>query len=183
MEAPLGVTFFKKVELYQKIISLEDQTRKMEVRGGLKPLWPLERKVLVWAYTGHKHLGSPIKTDHFSAGSAGNKLKDFGITSEEIADINLTKLLDNFIAHGFATEILEGRLYTGNTPDENRMYLTRDGILTGEVLSELENPFYRSSYWLWSKLWGHWGGFILLFVLLVAVLKLVQVFYKTILEF
>jgi|SRR3989344_1451984 len=120
MDAPLGVTFFKKVELYQKISSLDGQTSKMVAKGGHKPLWPLEKKVLKWAYMGHKFLGSPITTDDFSVGNKDNKLKDFKIKPNEIGDIRLTSLLDNFIAHGFATEILEGRLYTGHSPILNR---------------------------------------------------------------
>lgn len=172
MDAPLGVTFFKKVELYQKISSLDEQSRKMNEQGGLKPFWSLEKKVLSWAYMGHKHLGSPIKTDDFSPGNPDNKLNDFKIKTEEMEGINLTRLLDNFIAHGFATEILEGRLYTGHAPNENLMYLTREGLLVGEVLNELENPFYRLSYWIWGKLWGHWGGLILIFALIAAILKL-----------
>lgn len=172
MDAPLGVTFFKKVELYQKISSLDNQTAAMLAKRGLKSFWPLEKKVLEWTYIGHKHLGSPLKTDDFSPGAADNKLKDFGIKDTEMKDINLTRLLDDFIAHGFATEILEGRLYTGHTPDENLMYITREGLLVGEILNELKNPLYKLSYWIWGKLWGHWGGFILLLVLLVALLKL-----------
>ncbi len=171
MEAPLGVTFFKKVELYQKISSLDNQTKKMISEGGLKPFWPIEKKVLAWAYMGHKHLGSPIKSDHFSAGSTDNKLKDFGIKAEDLEGVSLTRLIDNFIAHGFATEILEGRLYTSHTPNENQMYLTREGILLGEVLSEIKNPFYKFSYWIWSKLWGHWGGLILILVLLITLYR------------
>lgn len=171
MDTPLGVTFFKKVELYQKISSLDDQAKKMVRKGGLKPFWSLEKRVLKWTYTGHKHLGSPLKTDDFSPGNSNNKLKDFKIKPEEVKGINLTKLLDNFIAHGFATEILEGRLYTGRTPNENFMYLTREGILMGEVLNELNNPFYRISYWIWGKLWGHWGGFILILTLLLTLFK------------
>lgn len=172
MEAPLGVTFFKKVELYQKISSLDDQAREMVARGGHKPFWPLEKKILTWAYMGHKFLGSPIKTDDFSAGNPDNKLKDFKIKADEVEGINLTRLLDNFIAHGFATEILEGRLYTGHTPNENLMYLTREGVLVGEILNELKNPLYSFSYWIWSKLWGHWGGFILILILIASLFKL-----------
>lgn len=172
MDAPLGVTFFKKVELYQKISSLDNQAIKMDKKRGLPPLWPLEKKVLAWTYTGHKHLGSPIKTNHFEIGSSHSKLEDFRITKGELHNVNLTRLLHNFIGHGFATEILEGRLYSAQAPDENSIYITRDGLLVGEILSELNNPLRRFSYWIWGKLWGHLGAFILLLALSVAILKL-----------
>lgn len=172
MEAPLGVTFFKKVELYQKISSLDQQARKMDKQRRIPPLWPLEKKVLLWTYTGHKHLGSPIRAHHFEEGSSHSKLADFGITKEELHNVHLTRLLDNFIAHGFATEILEGRLYTGQAPDENRIYITREGLLVGEVLHELKNPFYWVSYRIWGNLWGHLGGFILLIALLATLIRL-----------
>jgi len=172
MDAPLGVTFFKKVELYQKISSLDQQSKKMDKKRGLPPLWPLERKVLAWTYTGHKHLGSPINASHFEAGSPHSKLDDFGIIKEELHNVHLTRLLDNFIAHGFATEILEGRLYTGQVPDENRIYITREGMLVGEVLNELERPLYRISYLIWGYLWGHIGALILLVALFIAIFNL-----------
>ncbi|MDP3988601.1 MAG: hypothetical protein Q8P80_05680 [Candidatus Levybacteria bacterium] len=132
----------------------------------------IRKKVLAWTYIGHKHLGSPIKKYHFEEGSSHSKLEDFGITNKELRNVNLTRLLHNFIGHGFATELLEGRLYSGQVPDENSIYITREGLLVGEVLNELNNPLYRLSYWVWGKLWGHWGGLILLIFLGVALLKL-----------
>ncbi len=168
MDAPLGLTFFKKVELYQRIRSLDSQAKKMDKKRNLPPLWPLEKKVLAWTYKGHKHLGSPINTSHFEAGSIHSKLEDFGITSKDLKNVNLTRLLDNFVLHGFASEILEGRLYSGQVPDENNIYITREGLFVGEILNELKNPFLEVSYWIWGKLWGHLGAFILLLVLLVV---------------
>lgn len=182
MEAPLGVTFFKKVELYQKISDLDQQTKKMSTKGGIESFWPLEKKVLAWAHVGHKHLGSPIRTDDFSQGSSDNKLADFEIEAEEVKDINLTRLLDNFIAHGFATEILEGRLYSGRTPNENLMYLSREGMMVGEILNEIKNPIYHLSYWFWGKLWGHLGGFILIIVLLIVLFNLLEPLLRLVIQ-
>ncbi len=169
MDAPLGVTFFKKVELYQKISSLDYQSRNMDKKRGLPPLWPLMKKVLTWTYTGHKHLGSPIKKEHFDPGSSHSKLEDFGITKEELRGVSVSKLLDNLIGHGFATDILVGKLAKKSI--EQEIYFTREGLLMGEVLNELKNFRYRLSYWIWGSLWGHLGGFILLFVLVTALLK------------
>lgn len=171
MDAPLGVTFFKKVELYQKISSLDEQAKKMDKGRNLPPLWPLERKVLAWTYTGHKHLGSPIKTYHFEAGSSRSKLKDFGITERELYNVHLTKLLDNFIGHGFGIGSLEGK-FSGQEPDENSIYITREGLLVGEVLNELNNCLYQLSYYIWGLLWGHVGGAILIVALIAAIIKL-----------
>ena len=70
--------------------------------------------------------------------------------------------------------VLEGRLYTGHKPDENRIYLTREGLLTGEVLSELKNPIYKFSYYMWGLLWGHIGGYILIIVLIISLLKIIS---------
>lgn len=174
MDAPLGVTFFKKVELYQKIVSLDRQSKRMDKKRGLPPLWPLEKKVLAWTYTGHKHLGSPITAGHFEAGSPHCKLKDFGISKEELHNVNLTRLLDNLIGHGFATGTLEGKSYTALVPNENQVYITREGLLIGEVLRELKSPFLSVSYWVWAGLWGHLGALILLIIFAVTVWKLLR---------
>ncbi|MEX2007844.1 MAG: hypothetical protein WD992_03660 [Candidatus Levyibacteriota bacterium] len=172
MDAPLGVTFFKKVELYQKISTLDKQTRRMDKKKGLPPLWPIEKKVLAWTYTGHKHLGSPIETHHFETGSPRNKLKEFEITEIELQNVHLTRLLDNFIVHGFASDTIEGRVNSWQRPDQNIIYITREGLLVGEILNELKNPFYKISYWIWGKLWGHFGAFILLLLLFIGISKL-----------
>lgn len=174
MDAPLGITFFKKVELYQKISSLDEQASEMIKRGGWPPLWPIEKKVLTWAYSGHKHLGSPITTSHFDSESGNSKLEDFKITLQDMRNVHLTRLLDSFVAHGFASEILEGRLYTSHTPDENSIYITREGMLAGEVLHELNSLPTRTSYWVWGKLWGHFGAFLLLAVSIIAIIKMLK---------
>jgi len=179
MEAPLGVTFFKKVELYQKICSLDNQSRGMDTKRGLPPLWPLEKKVLAWTYTLHKHLGSAINPTHFDPKSNHSKLEDFSISREELRGVDVKKLLYNLIGHGFATELLEGRQYTGQKLNENNVFITREGLLIGEVLNELENPWKRISYTIWGNLWGHLGATILLLTLALAALNIILATVKS----
>lgn len=171
MDAPLGITFFKKVELYQKIKGLDKQVIEMSPDSSLKPTWPFERKVLHWSYKGHKKPGSPIKTTHFT-NRDGGMLDDFDITAEEIEGVNLTSILKGFIVHGFAFSFMEGQVYAGDLKDENKIYLSSEGLLAGEVLNEIDRPLQKASYEVWSRLWGHFGAWALLIMFLLSILKL-----------
>lgn len=49
MDAPLGITFFKKVEIYQKICDLDTNAIELDKdpdSGGTLPTWPAEKKIL-----------------------------------------------------------------------------------------------------------------------------------------
>ena len=169
MDAPLGITFLKKVEIYQKIQALDNQYAKMAKDEGVQSHWPNIRKVLAWTYVGHKNIGSPIKTDHFSRGSTECKLDEFVI--DKVSG-NLTKLLDAFIVLGFANQFIEGKTMMGKETNENEIYISKEGFLAGEVLEEMESPLKRTSFWIWGNLWGHFGGFILLLTLIIFWIEL-----------
>ena len=80
MDAPFGIAFLKKAELYN-LISRFDKQYGGSPRNNP---WLIERQILRWTYKHHKHLGSPIKTDHLSGGSSENKLSDFGMLDKEV---------------------------------------------------------------------------------------------------
>ncbi len=61
MDIPFALRFLKKVELFQVLRKLDSQFKVQLKKGdGINPLWEAEKKILFWAYTKHKHLGSPL---------------------------------------------------------------------------------------------------------------------------
>ncbi|EKD56929.1 MAG: hypothetical protein ACD_58C00042G0006 [uncultured bacterium] len=64
MELPFTIKFFKKLEYYQDLKRLDKIASKQKA-GKTKNTWDIEKKVLRWTYSGHKHLGSPILIQHF----------------------------------------------------------------------------------------------------------------------
>lgn len=62
MDIPFALRFLKKVELFQVLKKLDAQFKiQLKKDDGVVPLWEVEKKILFWAYTNHKHLGSPLK--------------------------------------------------------------------------------------------------------------------------
>ena len=171
MDAPLGITFFKKVELYQNIKALDKQLKQIssDPEDVLPdPTWNIEKKVLKWTYVGHRQLGTPLSTGHFNRENK-YQLKAFGLEPEDVKVQNITRVLENFVGHGFATHTRDGSLTSG---DHNVIYFTREGLLTGEILNELDNPSSRLSYVVWGFLWGHVGAWILLITATIGLAKL-----------
>ena len=63
MELPFSLHFIKKVEAFQTLKKL-DKKFCLQINNfdGTIPTWEVEKKILIWTYQGHKHLGSPINT-------------------------------------------------------------------------------------------------------------------------
>lgn len=166
MEAPLGITFFKKVELYQHIKQWDDQFKKLSAKKSrAEATWGIEKKVITWIYFGHKNLGSPIISAHFEANSPRSKIKDFNFSDSELKSlekINRTRLFENFAMRGYAHHKEE--------PDE--LYFNSDALLTSTVLYEINKSFLkRASYEVWSLMWGHLGAFLLLVLFVSALIE------------
>lgn len=178
MEAPFGITFLKKAELYNLICRLDQQEK--DTRDPSNALWPIEKGVLKWTYSYHKHLGSPIGTDHLSRDPKWSKLEEMdmlnskGELKEEFKYLengNLTKPLENLVIRGFAEYFNEIQ------HDHNKIVINREGLLVGEVLSDIEkaNPFIKFNYFIYSKIMDHLGAFILLVVTSWGLLKLFDI--------
>lgn len=61
MELPFSLHFLKKIEAFQTLKKLDKKFRlQIENFDGTVPTWEAEKKILIWTYQGHKHLGSPI---------------------------------------------------------------------------------------------------------------------------
>ncbi len=67
MSIPFKLNYLKQIEIYQDLNELDKQFLE-QLRDPFRktlPLWFFEKKILHWAYIGHKHLGSPIRIKYF----------------------------------------------------------------------------------------------------------------------
>jgi len=84
MDAPFGMLFLKKVELYNLI---KDQRKKVEVMKILHPdsqnpiTWPVEEKILKWTYHGHKYLAGSINKSDFDL-KKSRKMEDWELLDQ-----------------------------------------------------------------------------------------------------
>lgn len=166
MEAPLGITFLKKVEIYQRIASWRKNREVLDKdphAGGQDATWPLEEKILRWAYRGHKHLASPITKSQFIPSDYRESGDLIGKTrvniSTDLLDNKLYKgeqyirdkvdrTFENLVRRGFATyeiELSKG-LDPSKKPKHTAIYFTNDGLLVGEVLNELNSIVRQICY-------------------------------------
>ncbi len=182
MEAPLGIVFLKKAEFYNLSIRLDNEVKKsLKKESHNLPLWPVEKAILKWTYTGHRHLGSPITTHHLSIGDPKSKLKDFGMLDEngelrnEYRALKSTKLdqpLENLVVRGF------GKYFDENSYGHSAIIINKDGLLFGDLLAELDNEnlivknLIKMHYCIYGKLMNHFGGIILLIISAISIFLL-----------
>jgi len=172
MDAPFGILFLKKAELFNLISRFDKQYGGSSSNNP----WRVERQILRWTYKHHKHLGSPIKTDHLSFGSVSNKLRDFNMLSrnghlrEEFKYLekgHLTKPLENMVVRGFAD-------YFNENNGHNAIVINKEGLLVGEVIADIEknNLFIKLNYLFYSNLMDHLGAFVLIIFTIISLLKI-----------
>lgn len=179
MEAPFGITFLRKAELYNLSVELNNEYEESKKKRQKTPsVWPVVKAILKWTYINHKHLGSPIKTEHLSFGDVHNKLKDFGMLNEngDLKDefnkifrtTSLHKPLENIVIMGFGeyNDIIKH----GHT----EIVINKDGLLFGQLLAEIEEKkwFIKLHYAIYGKIMNHLGAAVLLIVSIMTVIIL-----------
>lgn len=186
MNAPFGITFLRKAELYNLASRLDGEfaETKKDKKSKHPSLWPIEKAILKWTYHGHKHLGSAIKTDHLSLGDKDSKLADFGMLNKEgelkenfralDGKVALHKPLENIVIRGF------GNYFNEVKHGHTAIVINKDGLLFGETLAEIEkNDFLvKLNFFIYSKIMGHWGALALLIIttasLAILILSLIE---------
>jgi hypothetical protein len=180
MDAPLGITFLKKVELY-------NEARRLEKGYEEKPrnsLWPTEKAILKWTWRGHRHLGSSITTDHLSRGSTHNKLKDFGMLDKKgelkpefkvLETIKLQQPLENLVVRGYAE--YSDLINSGH----NHITISKEGLLFGNMLNEIEkgDRITKFNYKIYSVIMGQVGALILFFVFIIGLYYFLAPLFKS----
>ena len=118
MDAPLGIIFLKKAELYNLVKRLDEQSaldkkneNKEKNENKAPNTWPVERNILEWTYLHHKHLGTPITAEFFEIDDDNSKLKDCGLADKNgiktefqkvLASNQNHKIRQNMVIRGFA---------------------------------------------------------------------------------
>ncbi|MEK7618098.1 MAG: hypothetical protein AAB410_03040 [Patescibacteria group bacterium] len=137
MALPIQLKFFKKIELYQEYKSEEYKAATTD-----KKVWITEKEILRWTTDNHHHLGSEITKDHVRRVIFHEGTERF-TESKYKFDIRLNKPFENLVQRGYATK-----------NNEDALIITREGLLMGEVINDVEkNLFskyikYNSLYWL-----------------------------------
>jgi len=151
MDLPFSPTFFKKLDIYQRLVTFENQR---------KPIWYVEKLLLEWAVSPHhQHLGAYISEGTakraLDKSLAEGKFNNHQKEAEYVA--NAQHVLDALVVRGFADE-------RPNLPQEVR--INKEGLLAGTVLKETNLLQNKWRYQIWITSW--WLLLILGLLILVV---------------
>jgi hypothetical protein len=177
MDAPLGILFLKKAELYNLIERLDKQADE-DPRDSKNPnTWPVEKNIFEWSYKGHKHLGTPLTPGMLK--NSKEKLRGFNLLDKngEIEKKYKTildkpeKIIENMVIKGFADCYNESIRSKKGIKDavEEGIILNKEGLLLGEVIYNVNNRKHcvKWIYKIYSWLMDYGGAWVLL-VLVIA---------------
>jgi len=161
MELPIQLKFFKKLELYQELLSEDKKARNAE--DSRRQIWNMEKAFLEFADKEHHHRGSILKNTDIQNRIESRFKK--GDMDNELAHIS-----ENLVTRGFAE-------YTSSNSDPNEgIYITREGFLMGGVISDVDSGHFwnKNKYYLFY--WLVWLTVITgAFTVLINFIKLVFV--------
>lgn len=151
MDLPFSPTFFKKLDIYQRLLIFENQG---------KPIWYAEKLLLEWAASQHhQHLGAYISEGTakraFDKPLAEGRFNNHKKEAAYVADAQ--HVLDALVVRGFADE-------RPNLPKEVR--INKDGLMAGTVLNETNLLNNKWSYQIWILIW--WIILTLALIILVG---------------
>ena len=179
MDAPFGIIFLRKAELYSLLKDQWKQALIMKNRHRKSPnpiTWYVEEKILKWTYHGHKYLYATINTSDFKL-EGSNKLKDWELLDnngkiKDMYDDHVKKsiemcieqpnaVLSNMVARGFAEYFDEKK---------NSIIINKDGLLFGEIIYNVEEENSIYTYKIFSFLMGLGGAWILLILFALTII-------------
>lgn len=155
MNTPITANFFRKIELYQEIVALNKifGDTVWDLEDGSKNTWEIEKKVLLWTRSKHKHLGSSLKAEDFQDNNM-DKLKGCRLTKEEVEDKSGggQYWLKNLVQRGFA------KMKIDENGKEDGILIDEKGLLMGAVLYDIYKPKRIKDQKLWrQKFWKTYG--------------------------
>jgi len=160
MELPIQLKFFKKLELYQELLS---ENKKATFAGATRrELWNMEKEVLAWTDKNHHHRLSPLKNTDLQ-----DKVeRKF---SKEYLDNELGEISRNLVSRGFA-------VFKEPDDESKGIIITPEGFLMGKVINDIEGQkiWVKIEYTLLYKLvWitALAGALIVIINLLVLLYK------------
>lgn len=122
MELPIQLKFFKKLELYQELLS--ENKRATFAGATRRELWNMEKEVLAWTEDNHHHRLSPLKNTDIQ-----DKVeRKFG---KEYLDNELGQIPRNLVSRGFA-------IFKDAEDEGKGIIITPEGFLMGKVINDIE---------------------------------------------
>lgn len=202
MDAPFGILFLKKAELYNRMIELDERAKDVKKyvdnkknNSKLYSTWPVEKEILRWTYTGHKHLATPITIADFNPGKIG-KLKDWLLCvnneydndqyelQEYYHDIiygNIKKIIDgngtdqilhNIVSNGYAK-------YSDKENTDTASLINKEGLLLGEVIYRAgKSKYIKNSYWFFSGIMNSAGAWVLFGLVILTIIMALSTWIK-----
>lgn len=134
MELPIQLKFFRKLELYQELIS---ENKKFRESGTEIKTWPMEKDVLAWT-KGHHHLGSPLNNADIQS-----------ILEKTLVEANEKKIEKEYKKENFDTELdnvgknLKERGYAKDDPNDKGIIITLDGLMMGQVVNDCNKGGFK----------------------------------------
>ncbi len=149
MSIPITINFFREIELYQELKTLDKKFKKDKAAGW--KVWNTEKAILSWCAD-----DTSLANKRTSQKIRRAVLKEGSLSLAEIIkehDIHLTVPMENLIKRGFA----EG--------NREEIILTKEGVLMGTVINKSKKIsgkiHYELFYWLtWAAIIS--GSFIVI---------------------
>lgn len=170
MDAPFGIVFLKKAELYNLVRRMDEQAGGDPKDSRNPNTWPVERKIFSWSYWGHKHLGTSLTPDFFKRGN--KKLSDWDLLDSngkikkeyELILKSDEKIRENMVIKGFAD-------FYKNSEHSKGIILNKEGLLLGEVIyREGKSNYIKNSYRFFSWIMDSGGAWILFTLVILTII-------------
>lgn len=148
MNLPFTPTFFRKIDVYQRIMEFENDL-------SIKHIWQAEKVILIWsAGEHHQHIGSYI--DAKCAMVPLRQAVNDGLLDQDSVEyaVSPQHVLNSLITKGFAEK----------NPTNESVKITQDGFWAGKILKETDRLKKVSTYQFW--IWFWWLVFVLALIIL-----------------
>lgn len=184
MDAPFGILFLKKAELYNRMIELDKRAEDIKVdvdnpdtNSELYSTWPVEKEILRWTYTGHKHLATPITHKCFNRDKTG-KLKDWQLCENndpKNEDYIIKEYYNKIIKKNKSYKIRQNIVSNGYAEYSNKkdadIVFNKKGLLLGEVIYRAgKSNYIENSYRFFSWIMDSGGAWILLILVILTII-------------
>ena len=158
MELPFTPSFFKEIEIYQRLMSLEKEN---------KTIWESEKLVLSYAAgPGHAHPGTPLGRDHVGE-VIENAVNNGKISSKAIKVSGHQDVLNSLVTRGFAEAV-----------GVDRARITQEGLFAGKILNDTNLLKKRQKYITWIFFWWIVFGFAVLLLLCQSIVSVIELINK-----
>lgn len=150
MNLPFTPSFFKQIDIYQKL-------REFEARISTKPIWEVEKLILLWADSkDHQHIASYISPSNIQ------QYLHEAINTRKVS----LEAVDSVVSPQHALNALVTRGFAEKHPVNESVRINSEGFIAGKILRETQNLTDTWKYKFWQALW--WLIFMAAVLLLLS---------------